>query len=350
MTDLFKRFYSVWLLLLLFTASCSTTRIITIEIPQPAPKDLPQRIQSLVLVNRTVNEKYSDMDADSMQALFYNENFNYDTVIYDLTAVDTTLKALGELLYESGRYDFVIPENRFLEFESNAFFSKEMPWNQVKELCATYRTDAVLSLDMYSTRISTEFEKESFYDPISDGFYSASGARMQVIYDAMFRVYDPVEEKVLLREFFKDTLTWEGIDSSTRGLFDDFTPVKQALTEAGIALALDFSEKIGTVWHQHQRPLFLKGDANMKHAGTFIDAGDWEKAMALWMDTAEKSKSKSTKSKAQLNIAIGYELQGDIDKAVSWALDSYNTMYRPVTYRYLEILKQRKRELQKQVR
>ncbi len=342
--------YLVNLIILLFAASCTSTKTITIEIPEPAQKDLPARIQSLVLVNRTLNDKYTDLPSDSIQNQFYKQYFKLDTIIYDLTAVDTCLKALGDLLYESGRYDVVIPVNRFLEFEENAFFSKEMSWSEVKEVCEIYRTDAVLSIDMFKTSISSDFSKDTYFDPLQDQFYSAAQAKMKINYDVLFRVYDPVEEKVLLREFFKDTLFWENAAPNASELFENFTPVKQALAEAGIAAALDFSEKLSTVWRRESRPFYTRGDDNLKLAGTFIDSGEWEQAIALCKETASNSKSKTTKSKAQLNIAIAYEILGDIDSAILWALDSYNTMYRQITYQYLELLERRKKELQKQIK
>lgn len=342
-----KQNYILILLLLLLVSACNSTKIITIEIPEAAQKELPQTIQSLVLVNRTVNEKYSDLDADSLQKIFYKRSFKLDTVIYDRTAVDTTLKALGELLYESGRYDFVIPEDRFLDFETNAFFSMEMPWPEVKELCDRYNTDAVLSIDMFRTKVTTKFDKDSYFDPMINGYQSVAAAEIKILYDVLFRIYDPIDEKIIVREFLKDTIQWSDVATTTNQLFARFTPIKKALSEAGIAVALDFSEKISTVWREEKRSFYVKGDENLKLAGTFIDNRQWQQTMALWKNTVEETKSKSTKSKAQLNVAIAYELQGDIENAILWALESYNTMYRQVTYQYLELLDRRKKELQK---
>ncbi|MCF6332155.1 MAG: DUF6340 family protein [Draconibacterium sp.] len=342
--------YAVIILLIVFSTSCISTKTLTIEIPRQSKKELPSSIQSLTLVNRTVDDKFTNLDSDSLQQIFYNKNFNTDTVINDIQASDTTIKALGELLFESGRYDFVIPKKRFLNFERNSFLNVEMPWKEVRELCETYNTDAVLSLDHFKMRVATDYEKTSLYDPRNDGFATASYAKMKIYYEALFRVYDPVQEKVLTREFLRDTLVWEDMDYSTRALFDRFTPVKTALSEAGIAIALDFAEEISTVWHEERRNYFPSGDSNLKQAAKFVTNGNWETAMALWNDTAEKTKSKALKSKAELNIAIAYELQGDLNKAISEALKSYNTMYRLVTYNYLEILKGRKNELIKQQR
>jgi hypothetical protein len=315
-----------------------------IEIPQQSRKELPQSIQSLTLVNRTIDNSFNDIDTDSLQRIFYRHNFNYDTIINDIQASDTTLIALGELLFESGRYDFVIPENRFLEFDKNSFFNTAMEWDEVNELCKTYNTDAVLSLDYFKTRVSTDYTKESYYDPGRDGFVWISIAEMKIYYEALFRVYDPVRKKIILKEFMRDTLIWEDMNRTVEELFHKFTPVKTALSETGIAIALDFSEKISTIWRKENRNFFNKGDKKIKQAAMFVDDNNWETAMVLWKEIEENSKSKQTKSKAEFNLAVGYELQGDLDEAISWALKSYNTMYRQVTYNYLETLKRRKNE------
>jgi len=342
--------YGILALLITISVSCVSTKTLIIEIPQQSKNELPHSIQSLTLVNRTVDSKFTDLDTDSLQKLFYIQNFNYDTIINDIQASDTTIKALGELLFESGRYDFVIPENRFLEFKKNSFLNEEMPWDEVKHLCEIYDTDAILSLDHFITRVSTNYEKESFYDSGRDGFAWASFAEMKISYEALFRVYDPLLEKVIIREFIRDTVIWEDVASSTNELFERFTPVKTALSEVGIAIALDFSDKISTTWHQEQRKLFVSGDTNLKQAAPFAENNEWDTAMALWKETLKTTNSKSTKSRAEFNIAVAYELQGELEEAISWALKSYETMYRQITYDYLEILKRRKYTLKRQLR
>lgn len=335
-------------ILLFIISSCSSLKIVPIELPKKGKNELPGDIQSLVLVNRTLDERYSDLKTDSLQKIFYEKNFNTDTVIFDIAAIDTTLKALGELLFESGRYDFVIPENRFLDFEKNAFFSNKMSWEEARVLCETYNTDAVLSIDLFGTRVITQFDKDSYFDSGQNAFINVSEAQMVVIYQSLFRVYDPEKEIVLIQETFTDTLVWENMALTTRELFRNFTPVKQALTEAGIALAIDFSEKISTTWIAQNRGFYVKGDKELSEAGTFIDAGEWQKAMELWQYLANNSGKKSTKSKAEFNLAVAYEIQGDIDKAIEWGLKSYNTMYRSLTYQYLELLESRKKTLEKE--
>ena len=329
----------------LIVFSCATTKTLTIEIPKPAVNNLPENIQSLTIVNRTVDENYQDHNIDSLQNIFYRSQFKLDTVIYDLQAVDTMLKALGELLFESGRYDFVIPANRFLEFDKNASPNYEMPWDEVKDLCERFDTDAVLSIDYYKTQVKTNISQENFYNPINSGFFNLILAQMQINYEVLLRVYDPVNEKIILSEFQCDSLFWKDDDATTRSLFSHFTPVKQALVETSIAVALDFSEKISTNWYEEQRSIFVKGKSVFERPGNMALNGEWFQAITLWEQIAESSKSKTEKSRAEFNAAVGYEIIGDLDQAISWALKSYNTMFRPLTYEYIEKLQKRKNEL-----
>lgn len=336
------------LLLALLAFSCISTRTLTIDIPQPAASELPATIQSLTLVSQAVNEKYTNLEADSLQSLFYEQRFNLDTVIYDFQAADTTLKALGELLFESGRYDYVIPEDRFLDAPRTSLLATEIPWEKAEQLCETFQTDAVLSLDHLKTRVITSFDNETFFDPFQGGFNSAARAGMKIQYEALFRVYDPFEEKVLLRQFITDTLYWEDADVSARSLLSRFTPVKQALTETGIVIALELTDNIAVRWRPERRTFFVKGNSEFRQANQIATGGDWLAAVEKWKEVANEAGSKTLKSKAELNIALGYEILGNIDLAIHWALNSYNTMYRPLTYEYLEILKRRKNELKEE--
>jgi tetratricopeptide (TPR) repeat protein len=325
--------------------SCVSLKPLYIEIPQKSHQELPVNIQSLLIVARMVDGSYTDLDADSLQKIFYKQQFNYDTIINDIQAVDTTLKALGNLLFESGRYDIVIPENRFLPFEKNAFITKELTWEEVKTLCDTFDTDAVLSIDHFKTRVITTFDKGSYFSQYENQFYERAEATIKISFEAVVRVYDPAKEKIESRLIMRDTLVWEDNGSTINDLFSRFTPVKDALSEVGIAVALEFANQVNPKWKQEKRGYFIKGDANLKQAAPLVSSGQWGPAIMLWKETVENTKSKSTKSKAEFNIALGYEMLGDIDESIKWALQSYETMFRTNTYNYLEILKRRKIEI-----
>lgn len=348
MNNFFKKYRIFLFLTLAVLSSCSSIKHISIELPQKAENALPQNIQSLVLVNRTVDSTYTNLPKDSLQNIFFAQRFDLDTVINDLQAADTLLKVMSDLLFESGRFDIVIPEDRFIPHKKNAFLTEPMPWDEAKQLCTDFNTDAVLSVDLLKMHIGTKYKKERYLNPMENTGYVLSVAKMGIAYDALFRVYDPATEKVLVQELMRDTVIWEDAAGSAHELFKHFTPVKQALSEASIALALDFTEKISPRWIPEERDIFISGSDAMKQAGRLVDSDDWDSAEKIWKNVAESDASKSIHSKALYNLAIAAELNGDIDSAIKLALKSYETMYQQTTYDYLDRLNRRKQQLLKQ--
>ncbi len=331
--------------ILLLLGSCTSIRYLPVELASPAQEPLPDDIQSLTLVNRAADRRFTNDPSDSIQLRFYEAQFNLDTIIHDVASTDTLLQSLGVLLFETGRFDVVIPEERFLMKDSLNPYSGSMSWEDAERVTREFKTDAVLSLDYFTTQIFTDYGKEMAYADYGEILQAVYGAGMKIGYVAHFRVYDPRNKALITNLFIADTLTWDDWDYDLNTLFRRFTPVKKGLQEAGIAAALQLSGKIAPVWNMDRRAYFDRGSKVLRQTKGMVENHDWELARGIWLEAAEKSKSGTTKSKYEFNIALAGEMLGDLDEAVRWSLRSYETMYRPVTYRYLEILKLRKRLL-----
>jgi hypothetical protein len=334
----------IWAVFSILTAlgACKPVSYLTVDLTDPPKDGLPAEIQSLTLVNRAVDKRFTDDPGDSIQLRFYESQFNLDTVIYDIHAADTLLQALGNLLYESGRFDIVIPENRYLAKDTLNPYSEQMSWDMAEDLTRRFKTDAVLSLDHYTTSISAIFgtKKDIRWDNLTEYTYFA--AKLRISYIANFRLYYPRNKDLLISYFLRDTLVWDGGNIVLKTLFKELTKVKDALTETGIATALDLSKRIAPNWKSYSRVYFSKGNSVLRQTNFLVQENDWETAMNMWMDKLKNTKSKSLKSKLEFNLALAYEMQGELNEAIRWGGKSYNSFYRPVTYNYLKILKDRK--------
>jgi tetratricopeptide (TPR) repeat protein len=337
-----NKLISAVFIILTALGACKPVSFLTVDLTYPPKEGLPAEIQSLTLVNRVVDKRFTDDPRDSIQLRFYQSQFNLDTVIYDINAADTLLKALGNLLYESGRFDVVIPENRFLAKDTLNPYSEQMSWEVAEDLTKRFNTDAVLSLDYYKTSISAVFgtKKDVRWDNLAEYTYYA--ANMRISYIANFRLYYPRNKDLLISYFLGDTLVWEGGNIVLKTLFRELTKVKDALTETGIATALDLSKRIAPNWKSYSRVYFSKGNDVLRQTSLLIQKNDWETAMNMWLDKLENTKSKSLRSKFEFNLALAYEMQGELNEAIRWGGRSYNSFYRPVTYNYLKTLKERK--------
>jgi tetratricopeptide (TPR) repeat protein len=349
MTNIFHRFRTWGLIIpVYFLASCSTVSNIPLEISHVPKEAIDPDIQSLTLVNGAINSRFDDYKGDSLQQTFFQRQFKADTLLYDTRAADTLLIALGNLLFESGRFDIVIPEERILPNHGDHFFPTMLDWNIADTIVRNFQTDALLSLDLFRTRVVTDYKKETLYDQSTGEFFAGYHAQMAVAYESMFRIYYPAQKQVVKNILIRDTLMWEDFDYEIRPLFNRFTPVKQAMAEAAIHSALRLSEQIAPIWQRVNRAYFDKGHVILEQAGLAVKSGDWATAIKLWHDLEKSDVSKSVLSKAQYNLALGYEITGTIEEAIEWGVKSYETKYRPITYNYLEILGSRKKQLENQ--
>ncbi len=329
--------------LILFFSSCtSSLRTITIETAQPSSDLLPDNMTSLTLMSRAMNKDFrnfnKDSNKDSLQRYFYKSGFQVSSVILDSMAVDTTLKVLADLLYTSGRYDVVVPQER--NFDRHLEFYKiqeELDWNNVRHICNEFDTDALLVIERYYNKLITDY---TVHPAIFD-FEEYASASIDSKYDAVVKVYDPVSETVIRQILVADTISWYDADTSTERLFQRLPSIKECLLQTGIQVALELDKKLSPVWLQESRAYFVISKNDVGKINKLIKDNDWQAVSDYWLPYSETKKT-TTKSKAEFNLALASEMLGDIDQAIQWANKSYFTQYRKQTENYLYKLKHRK--------
>jgi len=327
-------------------ASCKSSYVIlTIENMQHAKEELPSDIQSITLMNRSMTSQFQNYREDSLQMYFYRKGFQLSNIVLDSTAADTTIRALADLMFESGRYDVVIPLERNIKRSlAYAALPDTLPSDKVREICTIFKTDALMVLERFVIKAMADYSREKV-------FYSASGneylyATLDLKYSAFFRIYKP-GTKTLVKEIeLNDTIYWESTDFTQEGLFSKLPSIKQALINAGIKVALDVDSKLSPTWIPEKRGYFLlnrKDDQGQR----FMRENKYDEAANYWAEIA-KSTNKKIRSKAEFNLALISELNGDIDRAIEFGLKSFYSHYRFQTETYLKKLEARKKAIQKQ--
>lgn len=330
--------YKIFLfcLIALTTGSCkSYYTALSIETPKPAKEELPDDIQSIALMNRSLNNQFLMHREDSLQLYFYRNSYQLSAIVLDSMAADTTIRALAALMFESGRYDVVVPVRRN--------FQRNLPYDSipdplspvlVSQLCRQYNTDALMVMEQFSTKVMTDYTQDRYIDRYSGTTYSLY-ASLDLKYDALFRIYKPGSE---IREIkLSDTINWESDGDTQLRLFSRLPSIKQALINAGIKVALDVDDKISPSWISEKRGYFIfdqKNDSGQQ----LINENKTEEAKAFWMEKAQ-STNKKIRSRAEYNLALASELEGDVDQAIEWGLKSFYTQYDYRTEVYLKKLR-----------
>lgn len=329
---------AIAILLLLTLSACSKTyRNLLIETSHPSAQMLPKHIKSLTLIDRASTADFTSYEEQQMQQYFFDNNFQVSTVVLDSLAADTTLKALGQLLYDSEIYDVVIPQERYYAHQ-NKYYEMPAPmnWDTVAQICFDYQTDAVLALERYYNKIFTDYT-------LYEGNFGV--ATINSAYQVVANIYDPSKQEISQQVVIADTIVWQEGGASAEEVFANLPSIHASVKQTAIQAALDIDARIAPQWRQENRIFFLldKEDADGSHVISLATHQDWDKLYAYWLNL-EKSKAKSVQSKAQFNLALACEMQGNIAEAIGWVEKSLNTKYMQQSRNYLNILLKRKSE------
>ncbi len=331
-------------IIILLCSSCANHayRNISIETAHNPSQVLPNNIKSIAIVDRATNEDFQVYDKQKTQQYFFDKKFNTDAVILDSLASDTTLKVLGQLIYESGYFDVVIPSDRYYPHQ-NKYYELPNPfnWSEVEQICSDYNTDAVLAIERFYNKIFTSYSvhNDNYGTP-----YAVASINSK--YDIVAKVYNNVTKEILEQITISDTIYWQKMGTSSKQIFIELPSIKECLIQTGIQAALDIDSKISPQWKKEKRIFFLLDKDEKNEYSKILDKAsenDWDSLHNYWLKF-ENSSNKSAKSKAQFNIALSYEMLGDINKAIEWANYSIETKYMQQTKNYLNILNNRKKE------
>lgn len=307
---------------------------LTIETPRPSKQELPSDIQSLTLMNRSMSNQFLQHRTDSLQLYFYRNGYQLAAVVLDSLAADTTIRALAELMFESGRYDVVVPVDRNLERSlSYDLIPDTLPPSFVSQICEEYQTDALMVMEQFSTKVMTDYSEDKYFDKYSGTSYSFY-ASLDLKYDAMFRIYKPGRKVQEIQ--LSDTIYWESADDSQLRMLSKLPAVKQALINAAIKIALDVDGKISPFWVSERRGYYLF-DLKDDRGQQLINENKIDEAVIYWKEKAQ-SDNKKIRSRAEFNLAVASELEGDVDLAIEWGLKSFYSQYDYRTEVYLKKL------------
>ena len=333
-----RSLFEMMVLVMIFTACSTSYHTVIIEAAKPSQAILPNDINSLTLMNRSISGEFRNFNKDSLQRYFYAQNFNINTVVLDSTAADTTLKVLGDLLFESGRYDVVIPKDRNFARDLKFFrVPEELDWNEVNQICEEFQTDALLVMERYYNKMITRYT----IHPETMEYPEYCSASIDSKYDAVVKIYDPVRKEIVRQIVVSDTISWFDSDRATKTLFAKLPSIKECLIQTGIQVALDLDSRLSPAWVTDKRGYFLIDKDDAARLTKWIKQDDWQSAYDYWLPFAD-SGNKSVKSKAQFNLALASEMLGKIDEAINWANLSYHSEYRSQTEQYLYKLGKRK--------
>ncbi len=316
--------------------SCSTLRNIEIEVAILPELPISEDIQSIALLNRSMNLKFTNTNSDSIEKLLVKKNMTLDSIFRDSIAADSAVQVAAKALFESRRFDVVVPKERNILRNDTDEICNPLKVDFINSICKDFKVDAVLVLESFMEQVSTNYA--IYTDDGTQYGLKEYNATTDIESKSDWRLYRPDEGKLPLRFQLRDSIFWDKSSFTTlRDLYLQMPRTKEALMGGGIASGLKMAGCISPNWVTQTRYYFLTGKPEIDIAETLIKENKWEEATAIWEKYAT-IESKRIRSKIEYNLALAAEMTGNMDLAIEWGLKSFKTNYTKAAEVYLRNL------------
>ena len=294
----------------LILGSCAGFKIITIETQEPARISFQQNVQSILIVNNVV-EQPKDI-GHNMKRLgkSYIERV---AVSSDSMAIYYT-EALSQFLEEGGFFNKVLYYNKSLRTDNDFWSEKPISPGEVERLTGENDVDAIISLDkLIITTNGQEYYRQSFFTDVE------LIAKLQSI----FRVYIPLYRGEELVMQHVDSLRYEGFIPSQKQPQKHSLFFKDYLKDMVVNSAEKMTEALAPHWKEQERWLYTLANGTMQDGEFYANQNKWDEAAIKWQEFYNNNTKTINRAKAASNIALAYEMMGDIERAYKWISTSY---------------------------
>ncbi len=328
--------YLVLPLLAAATVSCATQELY-LNVTQPAPVTIAKEIKTVGIIDRsTPTDKTKTLD-------LIDKILSLEGADLDVIGTGEAIKGVTAELNANNRFEEVKLLSD-LEFKATNIMGLPAPltWEQVEGICRDNGTDALFALEMYDTdtRVNYSTASKQIKTPLGNIPGLEHTASMETLVKTGWRIYSPAD-RIIADEFIvaeSIVFTGRGINplAAASALLNRKEAVKEVSNKAGHIYAL----RLLPYRLRATRDYFVKGTNNFKIAKRRAQLGKWDEAAELWEKETTNPKMKIA-GRANYNMAIISEINGDLEAAKSWAQKSYEDYKNKLGLRYVRIIENR---------
>jgi tetratricopeptide (TPR) repeat protein len=260
----------------------------------------------------------------------------------DRKGKEEALRGLVNKMGQSNR--FVVINTGEIYEGSGSMSGKTFPipleWRTVEQICAKYNADVVLSLENFdSDYIITGAQKDVTNNGTKTVEYSAKGVASIYI---GFRMYDPRIKSIIDEQNFDSRKSWTATGTNAGDAVAHLIAKAQAVYAAAFDAGEDYAYRVTPLYITVNRMYYKKGkqspdiETGFRHAAV----NDWNDAINSWQN-ALNSPNRKDPGRAAYNIAIGYEVQGNLELALEWAKKAYSKYGNNQAQQYVYTLEKR---------
>ena len=306
--------------------SCIITismRSIQVETMKPAVFTIPDSIKSIGVFNLSPYKK-NNLSLEYLE----NDKISEDDIVNYKQISDKCTKALVSFLEKEAYFKKVRnfgDSINYLESDSTA-----------NDIFKKFGIDACLFLDDIDFKIIA-------LDNGSEMIVNNAQIIWSLAYknDSMSYYYNQ-----------NDTLIYDDDKTDLFYQRNNLIRIGNVAINSGEYLGKAFGAKVIPTWIQVERMYYASNNLEMLKAEKFAKNNEWIKAAEIWR-IMTKNKNTMIAAKASYNMALVCEMEGHLDAANDWLVQSYSTLkennkeQKENCQRYINLLAMRKKEIEK---
>lgn len=331
-------FFAIITASMMFLNSCSSTSGVTMEVLVPADINIPQTIKKVAIVNRSLPAKGEGF-VNFLEGFITGESIHGDK-----EASNNCVQGLYEELKASPRFTAVVVNYPQLKGTGTREWPATLDWTMVDSVCKMYKSDALVTLEtfdsdvLFSSGKNLIKESRNGKDTLVNEFFSD----LKINVNAGWRVYDNITKKVIDEQSFTDEKAWLKKGATPDAVTKQLPDKRDAINAAGLNAGDRYGMRISPTWSNVYRSYYVRGkkEVGFKNAKKLVRLKKWDDAIIIWTNLAKSTDAKIA-GRANYNLAVASEVNGDLDQALVYAKIARDTYFVRGATNYINILNRR---------
>lgn len=329
------------LIVLCFIASCNVTSI-NIEVLIPAKINVPQNMQKVGIINRSLPDK-KEMLYNIVEGFFTGEN-----IMGDCEGSDWCIKGLNTKLNSAPRFAATTIPGANIKGTGTREFALPISWDVIQNLCKTYSVDGIIILETFDSNVLLETGSKKKEQKVEgrDTVIIEHFAKLRMNVGSGWRIYDPLTKKIVDESTFTDEKSWYETGKSHESAMSKLPNKRDAINNAGLHSGEMYAIRISPTWFTVLRSFYVRGHVDFAKAKSYFNDKQLDKSMEIWKQLVYNTDNKIV-GRALFNLAFGYEQKGDLNSALECAEKANRLLKNGRSAGYIETLKSRISDQQK---
>ncbi len=319
--------------------ACRSTNGLTMNVSEPAPVWIPPHVKTVGITDRTRPSEQSKK-LDKIDQILSVEGGNLDK-----DGAQESVHGLQTELQKSNRFTEVVKLDKpELTGPGLDVFPAPLAWETVAQICRDNRVDALFILEFYDTNTKIDYTAVpiTINGPMGVKIPALEhNAHMLTSIRTGWRIYDLQTRTVLDQHPLSRQMTSVGKGVNPVAAASALLGRKEAVKQVSYEIGQVYAGSLLPYQIRVSREYYVRGTDQFKIAKRRAQTRNWDGAAELWEREVTNPKRKVA-GRACYNMAIGNEINGNLDQAMQWAERSYTDYKNKLALRYLNILRQRK--------